>query len=1594
MEFVALRIRDRLGRHFDEIPPIRLESNALERAGRRYDAVRRAVIAHFASPDAMSPAAMALTARLTADHGYRPGDVVTVAAARDFEERTPQLISEAEKLTPAGAKPFERPDLMSALDLDPAVVARQVAFELDTHLDLDLIGPDGTRTRYRFDPDGWGVELVGAHGEYLPETADQIVHRLDPALLGRADAAGVDAADRELIYQDLLTRTPVQSEAHRALLPELRQRMRQARAETDRRAVEWLTESLSGSAVAAGPPADTVPVRAARARRLLAAGLPPGWSTIGPLPLPLPLPPPIPSSLRPGTGIWIALPERTVAARLRADGTYRFWDPIAAADEQVLSAADFGNRTAEAVAVTLVEPAALRVLLEYDGDWAAARRFAEQHLDELRQDGNATLGTPVPPGFDASVPHRHRVVVAAIRAGQLEAAYDYLAADPATRPDVLAGAVAEATGPAGLRALAAVVDLDPGEAPGRPAAGAGVLRAVADILDPAVSALARFRAVGSAGWHGGVQQRWTVALQNLAERLPAPEAAEVALLHLALDINHQLTNRGIEHLLAGLPPADLSRLETRIAEAGLTAAELAQSWRSATSSGELFTTLPAASSARPVRPLPGEVVATEPESPAPASAVLVEWLGLTDWAQSRAFLDAHQRELLSDRALMQLPSAVRRPPFGTRQAAHAGVLGLARYGRLDEAYRYLARAAPPVVAGASSAPVTAGGEPTGRLRPLTGLLAEPDLAEPEAVRALADLAHGADATDAVDAADATILRLAADILAGPAVADRDLTAVVRTARGSHSADQRQELADAIRTLATNTSSAGRVALAALADRLYTPPPPTEPEPAGETPREAAQRLLAEATADEQEAWKFLAEARRRQAAAETTRDDALRRLADAERGLAAAEDRAAEAAAARRRRADDVELAGEQASAARDRLSTAWGRLSQAAGPDGPARAAAQQEVDVAEAELAVLGQALDWARDKLAEADAAVAEIQLALPGLRRQEQDAREDARAGDLSVRARADAVAAREKVWTELGAVRRSAEADLDELRLPDPPDPLRSAGIDLDAALHEIARSGYGVPAVVTELGRQLQREFAGGPPPLVVLTTRALRPAPDSVTAARDEVPVLLLDRIRLARDLARGLDAVVELRVEPAATAPYLAYPSGDVVKRSDHGVDVAGYRTTDHGLPSGPRARDTGKAPAEIRPTAVARPEQVTAAESAVAESSGGRPSRTGLFGRADSAALRAFAAGLTTVSEMPTLFLVGDSGNDPVSADRVVQRAKELLDRGLRDALREVPDVPVLFLRASRRDRHPGDPDLVDLSHKLVLFAQAGVRPVVVTPGEIHPATAAVLDEFGVVAWYQTWLKPTDSSVATGGLRSAHLSLNFQVRMPRRLAGEAWEKKVYTAISAAVFRSAAAATAQPVEPAPEPVLEVLLAPNRQRRRELMDRSPATFEADDFLERVTRMGRQASRVPDVRLLRVDVQLRRMQLAGVMDEVVDAAPAAKPGVMVAAATALAARGAGTAVLVELAEAETADVADADAPQARSRDFTRSVLTVLDLLNAGQTADLEAFIKENRKRLDVTTKAAWSDAIVGSMAGLGDKEKQQREKLAAAVMEC
>ncbi|TWH70642.1 LuxR C-terminal-related transcriptional regulator [Micromonospora olivasterospora] len=320
-----------------------------------------------------------------------------------------------------------------------------------------------------------------------------------------------------------------------------------------------------------------------------------------------------------------------------------------------------------------------------------------------------------------------------------------------------------------------------------------------------------YRAIASTR-HTDHRHNWQPTLHTLTNRLPDTTAADISTL--TDDINARTDRRHVNELLDNLTAEQTENLHTAItASTANSAADLARAWQNVTTPDGLIPALP-----KPAGSWAGTVTTTTtppPPAPPPAHVIhhptppapdtLDQWLTITDPTESHHYLDTHQHDLLTDDTYRRLHTRE------TPSAPHHALLTLAQYGHINDAYQYLHADTPHADTPATSAP-------TNRQQHLTRLLTRPELADPTAVKALADLAyHHPDPTPGADA-DADILHLTAGILDDQPV-NIDLAALT-DAHHNLTPDQRKHWADTLNTLATNTTTpAHQTALHTLANHL-------------------------------------------------------------------------------------------------------------------------------------------------------------------------------------------------------------------------------------------------------------------------------------------------------------------------------------------------------------------------------------------------------------------------------------------------------------------------------------------------------------------------------------------------------------------------------------------------------------------------------------------------------------------------------------------------------------------------------------------------------------------------------------------------------
>ncbi|WP_433376351.1 hypothetical protein [Dactylosporangium sp. CA-152071] len=1168
----ALLIRDQLGNHYGAVLPFELSADARTRSRRRYELLLDWAVRHLGTATPAQQAAADLAELTTWQGQVGAGDPPEI---RQADERAADIMRRVERVQPAGVAPPEQPHEVQLLNQDPMTVARGVAFELGTHVDFTAVDAQGTVSRYRIDPEGRVVELRVQAGADTPITYNQVLRDLPASLRRTAREAGIDSAQQRRIYEELLEGTAIQMEAAAGLEHELRRRIQRARANADDGAGAWIAGGLPRPAGSppAGPAhdrnrgtAESPDSRAARARQQVTTDLPPGWSSTGPLHQ-------LPGNPLPGTRMWIARPQGAVAAYLHVDGDYRVHDPLTRGGEQTMTAAAFRQRFGTAQAVTVVAPDVLHSWLAHDGDWAASQQFAQHHLTALLADANAAslaqeqqrateLPPGAPPGPGDPVLNRHRPLLDAIRNGQLAGAYRYLTATtPAARLAVLTGLLGDAVTPtpAALRAMADLAMAAPSVLPSPApvtARDAAMLRAVASILDPSAGAIERLRAIAVATSNVPDPRVWATTLQHLAGRVAGPgRAADLrALLDSATDPTQRMAYRHNERTLAEMAPEQISGLTRAVVATGLGAAALARLWHTADDAPQLLAAVQAAPpGARPAPVAPATVTYGVP----PVPATLERWIALTDWGQSRAFLDAHRSELLSDPAHRELQRRLAQGPAGhATLTAQDGLLTLARYGRIEDGYRYLTGAVAPV-------PAPAGAGPTARQRFLHQLLIDPEFAEPAAVGALAKLA--AALPGPLDRADAAILRIIGDALAGLTVGDAAVTDTVRRARETLSEPQRQQWATTVRGLAATRGAPG-AALQRLSKRLYPAAPPTSLAAPTGTARQDALARLHQTVHDLQAAQTAMDQARQARRRAETDRDAAAAAHEQARTALADVLAQARSAEDMVRRRTGELPGLQTAADEAGDAFRAAHG-LAVAAEAD---RDAAPDDTDLRRraadlrdaAELLrqparAAQRHLSDAQDAAGDANALLGRLDAALPGLRQQVRDTGDVLGAREAALHTHDQSVEMSDRKRRERTAARDAAQAVVDAMRLADPPPDTGTVATDLDGVLADLARVGHDTTTVVPVLATRLGEQAGGAVPPRLVLSTdQGWQPAGGPLPS--DEAAVTGLDRKILASQLAGALHTMIELRVTgPGSRRPrsYLAYPSGEVVRLNSTG-------------------------------------------------------------------------------------------------------------------------------------------------------------------------------------------------------------------------------------------------------------------------------------------------------------------------------------------------------------------------------------------------------------------------------------------------------
>ncbi|MFV2022119.1 hypothetical protein [Micromonospora sp. LOL_023] len=152
----------------------------------------------------------------------------------------------------------------------------------------------------------------------------------------------------------------------------------------------------------------------------------------------------------------------------------------------------------------------------------------------------------------------------------------------------------------------------------------------------------------------------------------------------------------------------------------------------------------------------------------------------------------------------------------------------------------------------------------------------------------------------------------------------------------------------------------------------------------------------------------------------------------------------------------------------------------------------------------------------------------------------------------------------------------------------------------------------------------------------------------------------------------------------------------------------------------------------------------------------------------------------------------------------------------------------------------------------------------------------------------------------------------------------------------------------------------------------------------------------------PDAEEVREDVRLRQIGHRDAVASSTMASPSDRPGVLFDVAATPRDDGESLAVLAEMVAAEmvaaeAANATDPNSVEARARDFTVSLLALLDQLKDGRSgpAEVEAFVTAGYEPLAPDFKLAFLDAIGTYHGSLHtDAEKAGVAEIAAAVMRC
>ncbi|WP_229399283.1 hypothetical protein [Micromonospora okii] len=292
-----------------------------------------------------------------------------------------------------------------------------------------------------------------------------------------------------------------------------------------------------------------------------------------------------------------------------------------------------------------------------------------------------------------------------------------------------------------------------------------------------------------------------------------------------------------------------------------------------------------------------------------------------------------------------------------------------------------------------------------------------------------------------------------------------------------------------------------------------------------------------------------------------------------------------------------------------------------------------------------------------------------------------------------------------------------------------------------------------------------------------------------------------------------------------------------------------------------------------------------------------------------------------------------------------------------KALVDAAGERPDLWVYFHEA-KRGAVLGKLDRSVIHERLEQFAQAGVRPLVFTPGRPSLDVLSVLDTYRA-----TLLNEVPAGLGTAWKATTRSRTDAIIQSPEITAG---------LLDWAVAASGAAPQFNRVSESFGSLVWASTGVREQHRR--IASEPAEYRTAENLRAADEM---AARMPDSAMAHLVKPLLEFgPVSDVVPRFVEAAREGRPSVLMGELRRLEAsgqpveetrKGSSTGGLVSLVEATGKGVVD-PATLGEIR-FTTGVLKTLDAISAGQWDDAQTFVTEHKGMTDPGHKIEWARLI-------------------------